>query len=122
MPTLAEDRDEILQLLYRYNHTIDSGDADGWADTFIDDGRFDLGGRLLQGRAELVGFASGVSGTRHVVTNPLIDVTGDAARVRAYFMLLTGGAIAMVGVYDDDVVRTADGWRFASRVFTSDQG
>ena len=32
MPTVTEDRDEILQLLYRVNHTIDNGDAEGWAD------------------------------------------------------------------------------------------
>lgn len=120
MPTLAEDRDEILQLLYRYNHTIDAGDAEGWADTWTDDGVFDAGGSVLRGRAELVGFASGVSGMRHVVMNPLVDLDGDAAKVRAYLVLLMGGAIGMVGVYQDEVVRTSEGWRFAARVFTPD--
>ncbi|HEX5586010.1 MAG TPA: nuclear transport factor 2 family protein, partial [Acidimicrobiia bacterium] len=120
MSTVAEDRDEILQLLYRYNHTIDAGDAEGWADTWTDDGVFDAGGSVLRGRAELVGFASGVSGVRHVVMNPLVDVTGDRARVRAYLMLLVGGAIGMIGVYDDEVVRTPSGWRFAARTFTPD--
>jgi hypothetical protein len=120
MPTVTEDRDDILQLLYRYNHTIDTGDAEGWADTWTEDGVFDAGGSVLRGRAELVGFASGVSGVRHVVMNPLVEITGDRARVRAYLMLLMGGAIGMVGVYEDDVVRTSDGWRFAARVFRPD--
>jgi len=120
MPTFADDRDEILQLLYRYNHTIDAGDAEGWADTWTDEGVFDAGGSVLHGRAELVGFAAGVSGMRHVVLNPLVDVDGDAATVRAYLVLLMGGAIGMVGVYEDEVVRTPAGWRFAARTFTPD--
>jgi hypothetical protein len=57
---------------------------------------------------------------RHVVMNPLVDVSGDRARVRAYLVLLMGGAIGMVGAYEDEVVRTPAGWRFAARTFTPD--
>lgn len=122
MPSATEDRDEILQLLYRYNHAIDSGDAEGWADTFAEGAVFDAlgGGQVITGREDLVAFASSVKGIRHVVMNPLIDVDGDTAKVRAYLMFLMGTTIAGVGVYDDDVVRTAQGWRFAKRVFTAD--
>ena len=120
MPTTIEDRDEILQLLDRYNHAVDRGDAEGWADTFAEGGVFDAMGQVLTGRDALVGFASSVKGVRHVVVNPLVDVHGDGAHVRAYLMLYAGGAIAMMGVYEDDLVRTPDGWRFAKRVFTVD--
>ena len=118
MPTVTEDRDEILQLLYRYNHAIDSGDAEGWADTFTSDAVFDAAGNLMSGREALVAFAASVHGSRHVVANPLIDVAGDTATVRAYILLAHGDPVSVVGTYQDDVVRTDDGWRFAKRVFT----
>ena len=83
MPTATEDRDEILQLLYRYNHAIDNGDAEGWADTFTPDAVFDAAGNLMSGREALVAFAASVHGARHVVANPVVDIAGDTATVRA---------------------------------------
>ena len=120
MPSTTEDRDEILQLLYRYNHAIDSGDAHGWAGTFTADGVFDVAGQVRSGQDELAAFAAGVHGYRHVVVNPVIDVAGDAATVRAYFVVYRGTALTATGTYADEVVRTPDGWRFAKRVSTPD--
>ena len=120
MPSITEDRDEILQLLYRYNHAIDGGDAHGWAGTFTADGVFDVAGQVRSGRDELAAFASGVHGYRHIVVNPVIDVAGDAATVRAYFVVYRGTALTATGTYADEVVRTPDGWRFAKRVSTPD--
>jgi len=121
MPSTTEDRDEILQLLYRYNHAIDSGDAEGWADTWTDDGVFEIGGaQPITGRAGLVEFAKSVSGLRHMALNPLVEVNGDSARVRAYVVVLQGGAIAVTGATEDHVVRTPGGWRLARRVFAGD--
>ncbi|SEO40911.1 nuclear transport factor 2 family protein [Trujillonella endophytica] len=123
MTTIAEERDEILQLLYRYNHTIDDGDAGAWADTWTEDGVFEgvlPDGARLTGREQLVGFASQVHGMRHVIANPVVDLDGDAARVRAYVFAIAAGRIIAAGAYDDTVVRTAAGWRFARRRFTPD--
>ncbi|MBW8827224.1 MAG: nuclear transport factor 2 family protein [Acidobacteria bacterium] len=121
MPTLVEDRDEILQLMYRYNHAVDGQAAEEWASTFTDDAIFDAAGRVATGRDELVGFASALpAGMRHIVANPVIDVQGDTAHVRAYITVLKAGAIMSVGTYDDQLVRTPAGWRFAKRVFTPD--
>ena len=120
MHSLTEDRDEILQLLYRYNHAIDSGDAEGWADTFTEDGSLDAAGQLISGREGLVEFASSVRGLRHLVANPVVDISGDAATVRAYLLVFMGTAPAMIGTYEDEVVRTPAGWRFAKRQFTVD--
>jgi uncharacterized protein (TIGR02246 family) len=120
MASTIEDRDEILQLLYRYNHAFDGGDAEGWADLFTKDGSLDGAGQVMTGRESLVAFAASVSGLRHVVTNPLVDVTGDTASVRAYLQVFHGSTLMMMGTYQDQVVRTPDGWRFAKRVFTPD--
>ena len=51
----AQDYTEIDQLYARYNFSIDSGDAEGWADTFTPDGVF---GGNTEGRAALVEFAT----------------------------------------------------------------
>jgi SnoaL-like domain len=117
--TTTDDRDEILQLLYRYNHTIDSGDAQGWADTFTDDGVFGPPtGQVVSGREALVDFASAVTGLRHVVVNPLVDIVDDAATVRAYHLGFQGTTLALFLSSLDEVVRTPSGWRFPKRVFT----
>lgn len=39
-PMTAQDYFEIQQLYAKYNHAIDSGNADGYADTFTPDGVF----------------------------------------------------------------------------------
>src|SRR5262249_46755274 len=119
MPSTAEDRDEILQLVYRYNHAVDGGDAKGWAATFTEDAVFEVGPTVITGREGLVDFASNMSaGMRHVLANPVIEVTGDAASIRAYVFVFRGKELSVTGNYDDQVVRTPEGWRFAKRVFT----
>ena|SRR5579863_1714748 len=120
MESTAEARDEILQLLYRYNHAIDSGDAEGWAAMFTADGAFEVAGQAMSGREALVGFASSVHGLRHVVANPVIEVAGDTATVRAYLVVFQGTTTSVVGSYEDELVRGSEGWRFAKRSFTPD--
>jgi len=118
----TEDHDEILQLLYRYNHAIDGGDADAWADTWTDDGVFDSGNYRAEGRDALLGVVKGAPpGFRHVVVNPSIDVDGDRATMRAYLLLLRRGALAAVGDYRDELVRTPQGWRFAQRLVAMEE-
>ena len=48
----SQDHGEIRQLYARYAHTIDTGEAEGWADTFTADGVFGN----AHGRAALVEF------------------------------------------------------------------
>lgn len=115
MPSAAEDRDEITQLLYRYNHTIDSGDVEAWADTFTPDGVFDQNGPMLAGREALRDFALTVHGFRHALVNPLIDVAGDEATARSYLYAFRGTTVVVTAIYEDLIVRTPDGWRFAKR-------
>jgi len=47
-----QDYEEIRQLYARYAHTIDTGDAEGWADVFTADGVFGN----AQGRDALIEF------------------------------------------------------------------
>jgi hypothetical protein len=120
MTSIAEERDQILQLMYAYNHAIDGGDAQRWASTFTEDGSLDAGGRVFAGRDQLVRFAEGVHGMRHIVVNPVVEVSGDSASVEAYVVVYRGLTPSVIGTYADTLVRTTSGWRFQKRVFTPD--
>jgi hypothetical protein len=61
--------------------------------------------------------------TMHRLTNQVITVNGDRAEARTYVDGLimaadNGSGVNAVGFYDDDLVRSADGWRIAGRRFT----
>ncbi len=118
MPTMTEDRDEILQLLYRYCHAMDAGDGPAFAETFTETGVLDVPFFPdVCGRAELADLAANAGGTQHVAVDPVITVQGDRATIRSYVFVFTNNVITVSGLYTDDVERTPDGWRLAKKVF-----
>lgn len=137
----ALDYQQITQLINRYAYGIDTCANDGYdyADLFTADGvfidnnsdaGFAAGGRVLaQGRealAELVGGGSRACATKlvwtdwsHLMLNHEITPTAGGATGRVYLvqMGMEGpGTIARHGGYEDVYVKTAEGWRFKSRV------
>lgn len=117
------DRDEIRQLMYRYGHTWDNQDFQGWADVFIEDGTYwEGGGPVLKGREALISYAQDTSprfsGRFHIQANQYVAVDGDRAKAHSYFLIVEGLNPCLSGTYDDDVVRTPRGWRFEKRVVT----
>ncbi len=65
-------------------------------------------------------FDDGTPRTAHVITNPIVEIDGDRARVRSRFLVLqaTDGLplqAIITGRYDDAFERVAGEWRFASR-------
>jgi uncharacterized protein (TIGR02246 family) len=115
-------REGIQELYARYAHEMDRNNAEELADCFLDDGVFNISG---QGRfenhediKELVR-RTAEGRPRHMALNIWIrEVTDDAARSQAYFLLvhLTTGAIVAYGTYADQPVRCPDGrWRFRER-------
>ena len=84
---------------------------------------------ILDGEDRLASMASGfrdVFGTsqRHVYTNLRITPTPDGARGFVYFNQLDVSTLppttSVTGIYEDTLVKTADGWRFKKRVHTHD--
>jgi hypothetical protein len=123
MPSALEDWYEILQLMYRERHIWDNLDAQSWGDVFTDDGYFyDGSGGDVIGRQALISFAQEVghqySGRFHMLANPIIVVEGDTAKSHSYFLTLEGLTPVVIGSFDDEVVRTPQGWRIARRVST----
>lgn len=122
----AEDYMEIQQLYAKYNFAIDSGDAEGYAATFTEDGVFNN----FKGKDALIGFVKryteGMNGPmrRHWNSNLLVTGDGKTAEGKVYLILLdlstTPPSAGTTAIYNDTLVKTADGWRFSKRTTTGD--
>jgi 3-phenylpropionate/cinnamic acid dioxygenase small subunit len=123
-----EDRQDISELLVRYATGIDRRDWPLFRTVFTDDCELDYGEiGTWQGVDAVTDFMDkthAMAGhTLHRLTNQVIAVDGDNATARTYIdaVIMFGDNQAGVnawGFYDDEVVRTADGWRIARRRFT----
>jgi uncharacterized protein (TIGR02246 family) len=133
MGLTTEDVLEIQGLAARYNHAIDSGDADGYVAVFSKDGSMTAGPLVLEGHDALGAFAKSFSSSvrqpRHVATNLVIDGDGDKATLKAYVQMyiLSGEpgepaqqTLMTSGKYDDVLAKENGSWKFTQRVFTAD--
>lgn len=121
---------EIEQLVARYNHAIDKGDGEKWADCFIESGIMDAGGQLIEGKEALAEFAvrfrAGVRCPRHVTHNMVVDVEDETATLTAYVHMWDSVGdppvvkLAASGVYDDRLVKREGTWRFIRRTLVLD--
>jgi hypothetical protein len=127
MALTTEDRQEILELAARYNHTIDSGDGAGWAATFTPDGVFDTAQATLTGTDALSKFAAGVPqqvpGPRHWTNNHVVDGDGDSATHTCYLIMLSvddGAKVLATGLYKDELSKQDGKWLYSKRTVTVD--
>jgi ketosteroid isomerase-like protein len=128
---LEAERD-ILNTMYRYAHTIDVGDAGGWADCFTEDGVFNVTTRVdgydpyvVKGRDDLRDFVEHHTRPpglwhKHLIVEPIIEIDGDEATGETYFLVLMDHddvpIVRVFGRYIDRLRREADGrWRFVER-------
>lgn len=121
----ADDLMEIQQLYAKYNWTIDAGDAEGYASTFTPDGVFNNN----IGHDAIVKFAITFHGglgshVRHWNTNLMILGTPTGASGQVYLVLVDfatkPATIVASASYSDELVRTAQGWRFTKRTTKGD--
>lgn len=122
----------ITNLLYRYAECIDSGDLTGAAALFeraqIRIGNDDMidGARLLGiWKSLVVLHADGTPRTKHVTTNPIIEVDEDAgtASCRSYYTVLQQTdelplQTIVAGRYHDRFECVEGQWRFCYRDLT----
>jgi 3-phenylpropionate/cinnamic acid dioxygenase small subunit len=122
-----EDRQDISEVLLRYATGIDRRDWPLFRTVFTDDCQLNYGevGSWTGGDAvtEFMKQAHAMAGhTMHRLTNQVITVDGDQAQSRTYVdaLIMVGednSGVNAAGFYDDELVRTPDGWRVASRQF-----
>jgi 3-phenylpropionate/cinnamic acid dioxygenase small subunit len=95
---LLEER-AILRALHEYAHTMDYGDEDGWVSSFAPDAVFNVfradDGTVIHredGAGDLSRYIASYPKPpryrKHVMVDPVIDLDGDSATVRAYWILL----------------------------------
>ena len=147
-----EDHVRIEQLLMRYAAAYNTRDADTYVSLFTPDAEFELRRAIdeppflgpFKGREALrkQWFPDGpgapdASGRRpfgpmrHVTTNYEIDVRGDTATVRAFFIEVVSNGpnippgskpptIHAMGRYEDELVKQDGRWLFSKRVVVTD--
>lgn len=129
------ERTRIRELTARYNRCFDDGDAEGFAATFTEDGVMEVNGHVMaQGRDGLVELCRRVPyGVVHVTVDPIVEMDGDRAVQDVTIITLQrpkpdagpderGTRLDRSGRYRDELVRTAEGWRFVRRSVTLDGG
>jgi len=117
-----EDREAIRELTARYCHAVASGDGPAIVAMFTDDGVFEMGPRVVSGRAELEDFYGAVSASPPIpfIQNHVIELAGDGARGTCSVeirLVQDGEAYTAAGWYEDTYRRVDGSWRFARRDF-----
>jgi 3-phenylpropionate/cinnamic acid dioxygenase small subunit len=126
--TERDDRQDISDLLVRYATGIDRRDWSLFRTVFTDDCELDYGEiGTWQGVDAVTDFMDTThamaGNTLHRLTNQAITLNGDTASARTYVdaVIMFGdnqSGVNAWGFYDDEIVRSADGWRIARRRFT----
>lgn len=122
------DRLEIQDLITRYAYAIDEQDWDGLDRVFTADAVIDyteLGGAkgsLSETKAYLAQAMPTFPAFQHLSTTTRIDIDGDSARTKTILfnpMVMNHEGeerVFFIGLwYNDELVRTADGWRIKHR-------
>ena len=122
-----EDKREIEELAQAYGDAVMRRDAEAWANTWAKDGKWDLSREMdpVAGRDTLKGFwtqvMEGYPFVVHHVQPAVVEINGDNAKTRFYVTEqirdAEGNCFRVEGVYNDDVVRTDEGWKFKYRRF-----
>ena len=125
--TEREDRQDIADILVRYATGIDRRDWPLFRTVFTDDCELDYGEvgswQGVDAVTEFMQQAHALAGhTMHRLTNQVITVDGDSAQARTYVDALimladNNSGVNAAGFYDDEFVRTDQGWQIASRRF-----
>lgn len=125
------DGPALSNLLYRYAELVDSGDFAG-VGTLFERARVHMAGpgsdavsgdTVAAVMRRFVRLYDGVPCTRHIVTNSIVEVDGDLASARSYYMvlqILEAPEVIVTGRYHDRFARDGDGWYFTERVIHVD--
>lgn len=124
---------QIANLLYRYAELMDTGDLTSVAALF-DHARVKTNGidepadsatLLAQWRSFVKIYPCGTPRTKHVVTNPIIEIDEDkgTATCRSYYTVLQATdtlplQVIAAGRYHDEFERVDNKWRFSFRNYT----
>ena len=139
-----EDRFEILDLISSYSHAWDSNDVDLHLSLFIDEPNIGEVGEEFKGKPseyrktdkkfirqffEVFHHQISEKGSqsRHIQTNTLLEELSDGfvSGKTIYTVLVQyrgdpNPRLFSCGIYEDEFVKTSDGWKFRSRKIIAD--
>lgn len=122
-----EDRIAIKALMDLYGFAVDTQRWELFDQIYTPDVDANWGGTavwsdLQQFKKDFAVYHDMFDGTHHVMTNFICDIQGDRAKTVTYghWLLIRnaapgGNSWSGDGWYDDELVRTADGWRISRR-------
>jgi len=126
------DRLELMDLMVRYSHAVDTRSWDDFDDIFTEDAVIDYTafggprGSVDEIKAYLAETLATFPAFQHLVSNPMLDIVGDVATGRTMCFNPMGVSrpdgetgeprVFFCGLwYLDQFVRTGDGWRIRER-------
>lgn len=120
-----EDELRIRDLVATYALAVGQRDAKAWGNTWTEDAEWNVLGRAPKGRADIVALWEGLMSQFplivHSATDGVVRVDGDRATgtwaITENGRRASGDAVLVLGRYDDQYVRTPEGWRFRRRDF-----
>ena len=123
------DKQHIRELQNRYSYAIDSGQYDKLDDMFTPDATYHFvtgSTDNLEALKNIIRDAlQPLTSSQHINGNQWAEITGDHATAGCYFTVhmfkegvADGEHFEMGGRYDDELLRTPDGWRFTNRTIT----
>jgi len=124
----ADDELAVAETVYRYALGVDTRDWAMYRAQFADRVHVDFSSYSGRPPADIAAddwvagvqpLFTGLHATQHMMTNPLVDVDGDTARIRMYVQAThvldpadPASVFTVGGYYDDDLVRSGDRWIF----------
>jgi ketosteroid isomerase-like protein len=132
---MVDDVDAVANLVHSYAELLDAGELAAAGRLFVDAAlRMEGSERELRGAAAVerllrdgMHLYDGIPGTKHVVTNLIVEVADDrtAATARSYYTAFQARPELalqpiLAGRWHDRFTRDGDGWRFADRLIFTD--
>jgi hypothetical protein len=123
------DKQHIRELQNRYSYAIDSGQYDKLDGMFTPDATYHFvtgsTDNLEALKNTIRDALQPLTTSQHINGNQWAEIEGDRATAGCYFTvhmykegLADGEHFEMGGRYDDELLRTPDGWRFTCRTIT----
>ena len=112
-----EDHAAIANLLARYCLALDLDDVEAWVALFTPDASFEVYGRSFVGHDGLRAMMAAAPGGLHLGGPPVVEmVDRDTARTTQNLLFVDrAGGDTRSAVYTDELRRTPEGWRIATR-------
>ena len=129
MPTAIEDKEAIRELFAEYCFRMDEFRFAELGALFTQDGDWIARYASARGPAEIAALMARnippEPKRKHFIMHSLIALDGDRATARTSYLVIlqaAGGPLvpSVAGTYEDELVRTRDGWRFRVRRLVHD--